>query len=90
MCTLHAVVELCFWCRHLTIISRGGLKRGSSAFYYSVCSVCMTSFDMKIDRCRFVRRFVQDKHSILELLKCFAAPTYGLWHMHKFQCPLVY
>jgi hypothetical protein len=35
---------LCFWCRHQTRISRGGLKRGRSAFYYSVCSVCMTSF----------------------------------------------
>jgi len=44
MCTLHAVSVLCLWCRHQTRISRGGLKRGRSAFYYSVCSVCMTSF----------------------------------------------
>ena len=32
MCTMHAVVVLCFWCRHRTRISRGGLKGAAQRF----------------------------------------------------------
>jgi hypothetical protein len=32
MCTLHAVVVLCFWYRHLTKISRGVLKGADRRF----------------------------------------------------------
>ena len=32
MCTQHAVVVLCFWYRHRTKISRGGLKGAAQRF----------------------------------------------------------
>jgi hypothetical protein len=32
MCMMYAVVVLCFWCRHRTKISRGGLKGADQRF----------------------------------------------------------
>ena len=61
MCTLHAVSVVCFCCRHQTRISRGGFKRGSSAFYYSVCLVWTT-----LER---ARNYGSDKISALISLK---------------------